>query len=236
MNIVITGASRGIGAELALKIAEENDHSLILISRNRDCLNGIQQKMEQLNNRIHCEVIPSDLSEINNIKVVAGLIKEKFKVVDVLINNAGLLVNKTFENTSPEEISDILGVNLVTPAILIRELLEPLRNSDKAHVINIGSIGGVQGSVKFPGLSFYSAAKGALAILTECLAEEYKKTNIKFNCLALGSVDTEMFRKAFPGYKASLNASEMAAFIKNFAFTGHRYFNGKILPVAITTP
>ena len=106
----------------------------------------------------------------------------------------------------------------------------------QSHILTISSMGGLQGSAKFSGLSLYSASKGALAVLTECLAEELSEQEIKCNCLALGAVQTEMLSKAFPGYTAPLNPEEMAEFIVEFALHGHRYFNGKILPVSLTTP
>lgn len=104
------------------------------------------------------------------------------------------------------------------------------------HIVNISSMGGFQGSVKFPGLSAYSASKGALAILTECLAEELKDKNIKVNCLALGSSQTEMFEAAFPGMQAGTLAFEMGRYVADFALNGSKYFNGKIIPVSNTTP
>ena len=107
---------------------------------------------------------------------------------------------------------------------------------ENSHVLNISSIGGVQGSLKFPGLAAYSSSKGALLTLTELLAEEYKDSKISFNALALGAVQTEMLEEAFPGYKAPVSAAEMAAYIFNFATTGHRFYNGKILQVSSNTP
>jgi 3-oxoacyl-[acyl-carrier protein] reductase len=97
-------------------------------------------------------------------------------------------------------------------------------------------MGGIQGSSKFPGLAAYSSSKGALITLTEMLAEEYKESNISFNALALGAVQTEMLAEAFPGYQASTTAREMARFIADFALNGHQFFNGKVLPVAHSTP
>ncbi len=97
-------------------------------------------------------------------------------------------------------------------------------------------MGGVQGSEKFQGLSLYSASKAALAVFTECLAEELKTHNVKANALALGAVQTEMLSHAFPTYKAPLQASEMADYIADFALNGHQYYNGKILPVSLSTP
>ncbi len=105
-----------------------------------------------------------------------------------------------------------------------------------AHIVNIGSMGGVQGSVKFSGLSLYSSSKGALAILTECLAEELRSSGVSVNMLALGAVDTEMLQKAFPGYKAPVSPAGMASFIANFAKTGHHFMNGRIIPLSLSTP
>lgn len=97
-------------------------------------------------------------------------------------------------------------------------------------------MGAFQGSAKFAGLSAYSASKAALHTLTECLALELADRQIKVNCLALGSAQTEMLEQAFPGYQSPVMAFEMGKYIADFALTGHRFFNGKILPVAVTTP
>jgi NAD(P)-dependent dehydrogenase (short-subunit alcohol dehydrogenase family) len=97
-------------------------------------------------------------------------------------------------------------------------------------------MGGYQGSMKFPGLALYSASKGALAVMSECLAEEFKETGIKVNCLALGAAQTEMLKEAFPNYQPPLSAEEMASFVCDFALRGQSFFNGKILPVALTDP
>jgi NAD(P)-dependent dehydrogenase (short-subunit alcohol dehydrogenase family) len=105
-----------------------------------------------------------------------------------------------------------------------------------SHIVNISSMGGFQGASKYRGLSYYSASKAAIACLTECLAGEFSADGISVNCLAIGAVQTEMFEEAFPGYEAPVNAGEMAEFVAGFALTGNKYFNGKILPVAVTNP
>lgn len=236
MNVIITGASGGIGAEIALQMADEGGHSIIIIARNEKKLNYIAEQIAALNKSSSCLSIPGDLSDFNEIRRITQIVRDNFKKIDVLINNAGYLVNKPFQNTSQNEIQQLVNVNFLAPSYMIMELLGLFNNAENAHIVNIGSMRGVQGTLKFPGLSFYSATKGALAILTECLAEEFKYTNIRFNCLSLGSADTDMLREAFPGYKTATSAAGIASFIKDFAFTGHKYFNGKILPVALTTP
>ena len=136
--------------------------------------------------------------------------------------------------TSLEDVSQMFQSNFLGHVQMIQHIVPLMKES--GHIVNISSMGGFQGSSKFPGLSAYSASKGALAILTECLAEELKDKNIKVNCLALGSSQTEMFEAAFPGVQAGTLAFEMGRYIAEFAQNGHKYYNGKILPVANTTP
>ena len=229
MNVIITGASRGIGYELAKKFVQ-NGHQVLAIARSRDKLQQLEKELDSEN----FHFLEFDLSVADYSKVLIPYVKERFKKVDVLINNAGLLINKPFEELTDDDFDQTFNVNIKSAFKLSRELL-PVFNKG-AHIVNISSMGGVQGSAKFSGLSLYSASKAALAVLTECLAEELKNRNIKANALALGAVQTEMLSQAFPDYKAPLQAIEMAAFIADFALTGHQYFNGKILPVSVSTP
>jgi NAD(P)-dependent dehydrogenase (short-subunit alcohol dehydrogenase family) len=161
-------------------------------------------------------------------------IKKHFTKIDILINNAGFLVNQPFQKISSVDFDQTFDINIKSPFFLCQTLL-PLMHSE-THIVNISSMGGFQGSAKFNGLSVYSASKGALAILTECMAEELKENGIKVNCLALGAVQTEMLSEAFPGYAAPLKPFEMAEFIVDFAINGNKYFNGKIIPVTLSNP
>ncbi len=111
-----------------------------------------------------------------------------------------------------------------------------MEGSGLKHVVNVTSMAGYQGSSKFNGLSYYSASKAALGSLTECLAEELKDESIKVNALAIGAVQTEMLEEAFPGFKAPLQPSQMAEFMKWFTLEGPVFFNGKVLPVSLSTP
>ena len=117
----------------------------------------------------------------------------------------------------------------------LTQLLLPLFSSN-AHIVNISSVGGIQGSVKFSGLTAYSSSKAALISLTECLAEEYKETDLAFNCLALGAVQTEMLEEAFPGYQAPITAVDMATYIFDFSLNGSEFYKGKVLNVSKSTP
>lgn len=221
-NIVITGVSRGIGYELANALAENNS-VLGLTSSNLSSPQIANLKIEQIN------FLGDDLR--NNF---SEIIKSHFSKVDILINNAGFLINKPFQKITRAEIEKIYAVNVFGAFEMIQAIV-PFMNPN-SHIINIGSMGGFQGSSKFAGLNAYSSSKAAIANLTECLAEELKEIPIQVNCLALGAVQTEMLQEAFPGYQAPLSAKEMANFIANFALTGNQFFNGKILPVSKTTP
>ncbi|MFK5959574.1 MAG: SDR family oxidoreductase [Lutibacter sp.] len=224
-NVIITGTSRGIGFELAQLFAKNGCHVLAL-SRNSKPLKSLTIK--------NITTISVDLSNETDLKKVTKFISNNWKTVDILINNAGKLINKPFEKLTTADYLSVYKVNVFSVAELIRQLIPYLKKG--SHVVNISSIGGVQGSLKFPGLAAYSSSKGALITLTELLAEEYKEQQISFNVLALGAVQTEMLSAAFPGYKAPVSASKMAEFIYNFSLNGHKFQNGKVIEVSSSTP
>ena len=222
-TILVTGASNGIGFEVA-KIAASLGHKVIAISRDIGNLKSIDN-------------IDSYSVDITNEELLENLVKRLIRKnikLDVLINNAGLLINSPFEKTSMKSFKDVYNVNIFGVVSVIRMCLPIINKS--GHVLNISSMGGVQGSSKFSGLSAYSSSKGALITLTELLAEEYKNTGPSFNVLALGAVQTKMLEKAFPGYKSNISAKKMASYILDFSISGHELLNGKLIPVSLSTP
>ena len=223
-NIIITGTSRGIGYELALQFAEAG-HQVLAISRKTP-----QALIDHQN--ISC--LSVDLASDNDLEVVSKFLSSTWKKVDIIIHNAGSLLLKPFENTTAEEFENIYKVNVFGVANLSRISLPYLQKG--SHVVTISSMGGIQGSAKFAGLSAYSSSKGAVITLSELLAEEYKERGIAFNVLALGAVNTQMLQEAFPGYEAPLSPIEMADYIFDFALTGNKYYNGKVLQVSSSTP
>jgi len=236
MVILLTGASRGIGAALAQKLTGSG-HTVLLVSRNRQAIQKIADTCNQLAGRTISHSIPFDLTELSDLeKEFISMIGKHTGVVDALINNAGQMINKPFRQITLREARGLFEANFFAAAQLIRVILPMMTDSNLKHVINITSMGGFQGSAKFSGLSYYSASKAALGNLTECLAEELGEEGFRVNALAIGSVQTEMLAEAFPGYKAPLNPEQMAEFIQWFTLEGSRYFNGKILPVSISTP
>ena len=223
-NVIITGTSRGIGLELA-KLFADDGHKVLALSRNpRPVLDS---------NHANIATFDFDLCNPGDYKKVQEFI-EAWESVDILINNAGSLLNKPFLETTAQEFEQVYKVNVFGVAELTRIVLPKM--SRKGHVVTISSMGGVQGSMKFPGLSAYSSSKGAVITLTELWAEEFKETGPSFNVLALGAVQTEMLAEAFPGYEAPITALQMASYVKEFALTGHQLYNGKLLQVSNSTP
>ncbi len=175
-----------------------------------------------------------DITKSEDLVKVTDFIESDWESVDIVIHNAGALLLKPFAETTTKDFESIYKVNVFGVAALTRIVL-PFMNAG-SHVVTISSMGGIQGSMKFPGLAAYSSSKGAIITWSELLAEEYKEQQIAFNVLALGAVQTEMLEEAFPGYQAPLSATEMAEYIGDFALTGNTYYNGKVLQVSASTP
>lgn len=234
MNIIITGASSGVGFEAALELILKDHHKVIVLARSQNKLSRLQEIANSLNPGCTIYPVAFDLvhDDYNDLK---SFINSRFDGrVDILINNAGALINKPFNQLDEMDFVDMMQTNFLAHVRITQALL-PMMGAG-SHIVNIGSMGGVQGSAKFKGLAAYSASKAALHNFTETLAEELADRKISVNCLALGSAQTEMLEQAFPGYESPVMAFEMGKYIADFAVTGNKFFNGKILPVAVTTP
>lgn len=224
-NIVVTGTSRGIGLELVKYFAEKG-HQILALSRN-------DKPVKQLNLK-NVTSLSCDLSKAEELQQVEEFVSSEWSQVDVLVHNAGAIVNKAFGEISSEEMNRVYQVNVVAVMQLTQRLLPKM--SKDGHVVAVSTMGAVQGSVKFPGLSVYSSSKAAVITFMEVLAEEYKEEGLAFNTLALGAVQTEMLAEAFPGYEAPHSAEKMAGYIGNFALTGQEFYNGKLMQVSNSTP
>src|SRR5690625_214860 len=224
-NIIITGTSRGIGFEL-VKLFSKAGHQVLALSRNK-------KPVEELNLE-NVKSVSFDIQQEEDQQKVRKFVEENWKKIDILIHNAGEFTKNNFEKINLKDLKSIYETNVFGVFSLTQKLI-PFMKSD-SHVIAISSMGGIQGSVKFPGLTAYSSSKAAVINLMEVLAEEYKETGPVFNALALGAVQTEMFEEAFPGAEASLKPFEMATYIFDFVLDGAKVFNGKVLQVSNSSP
>lgn len=225
---IVTGASRGIGYETSLTLAKQG-HRVVVLARSEEKLQQLESKAST-----HITAYPIDLTIESEVQQFVAYFRGEFNEADILINNAGSLVNKSFDQLTAEDWQKMIEANLLSNVLLTRSLLPHF--SSQAHIVNISSMGGFQGSTKFRGLSAYSVAKGAVSILSECLAVELSEQNIKTNALCLGAVKTEMLEQAFPGFNAPVSADEMGKYIADFAVNGSSFYNGQVLPVTLADP
>ncbi len=231
-NFLVTGASRGIGYDTAMTLAASAQHRVFVLSRNEEQLKALATATAERYVHKNIFFMATDVATVNTDEVARWI--QPHGQLTSLINNAGLLVNKPFLELSEEDWQASFQVNFFAVVRLLKSFHSLLKNG--GHVLNIGSMGGYQGSAKFPGLGAYSASKSALANLTEYLAEEWKEDGIGCNCLALGAVQTDMLNLAFPGFQAPVTSEQMGEMVAWFAQNGQRFFNGKILPVSVSTP
>jgi short-subunit dehydrogenase len=227
LNIVITGCSKGIGAEL-VKLWSK-DHCVYGLSRDHNALKSLKSSLDNPSN---FHFISHDITQLNR-QVIENWIKTD--EIDILINNAGSLLNKPFNDINYEEYRNLMDVNFWGTFNISQLLINKLSNTN-GQIIIISSMGGVNYSSKFSGLSLYSSSKGAVTTLGECLAEELKPFNIRVNTLALGAVQTEMLKKAFPDYTANITPKEMADYIINFCSSVGNVLNGQIIKATSSNP
>jgi NAD(P)-dependent dehydrogenase (short-subunit alcohol dehydrogenase family) len=229
MNVVITGASNGIGYYAVLRFAKEAGFQILALSRNEQKLDQLKKVTCDSPGIVHtcvCDIRAVDRKFLQDSCSAAGM-----QHVDVLINNAGVLVNKPFGELSVNDWSNIYDTNVIGLAGVISGLLPLMGRKHRSHIVNISSMGGIPATSKFPGLSAYSSSKAAVAVLSECLAVEFEEKNISVNALAIGAVQTEMLEAAFPGYAAPVTPEEFSEYLFWFSTQGNRFINGKVIPV-----
>lgn len=242
INILITGAGSGVGAAIAQSITAKINARLFLVGRNSERLQQTILSVRKVKADAKAEAIVADVSLTEGIDKIISEVQKHTGTLEIVLHCAGKLIKGSASDLTMADYMSVYGTNVFGPAILSGRLLPFLKKGQLdlpslcAHVIHISSMGGVQGSMKFAGLSAYSSSKAAVIGLTECLAEEWGKEKIHVNALAIGSVETEMFREAFPDLKAATQASEMGNFIADFALTAGRLMNGKTVQVSASTP
>lgn len=227
MNVLITGASRGIGLSLTENFLFSDDR-VIALSRS-------QIPLDENNFKGKLKKIGFDITDRGDRTKIPVLINEFFGGrLDVIINNAGALKHKPLKEITEDEFDHVFNVNVKGAFFLTQKVLPFMREG--SQILNIGSMAGYQGSKKFRGMTVYSSSKGALSSMTECMAEELSSSGILVNLLALGAVHTNMFQNAFPGATTHTTPKEMALFIHDFVKTNKGLINGKLIPVSRSTP
>lgn len=218
---VIIGASRGIGKAVLEEFA---DRQIETYGFARSLSSSDEVSVHYRHLDLTSDKLQSELNEL----------LRSVDTIDYLINNAGAIIVKPFMELSRQEIAQIYQVNVIALMEVIQTCLPKMKKG--GHIVNISSMGGFQGTMKFAGLSAYSPSKAAVICLTELLAEELKDAGISINCLCLGAVQTEMMEEAFPGYIAPHQPKEIAKYIVDFALNSGYFMHGRIIPVSNSTP
>ena len=231
-TIIVTGASSGVGRAIAKALAATHGCTVVAVARNAEQLHQLAKEVAGAVGSV--QPLPLDLAADGAIEAVLKAVQGPR--LHGLVNCAGLLIKQPFGDWTHSDVRRLFHLNAAVPLMLTQALAPQLGGDPLGHVVNLGSMGGFQGSVKFPGMAAYSASKAALANLSECMAEELKDKSVYCNCICLGAVDTAMLRAAFPGFSAPVGPDEVGAFIARFVLEGQKFFNGKVLPFASSTP
>jgi 3-oxoacyl-[acyl-carrier protein] reductase len=217
-NILVTGASRGIGRATAVELTQLGAS-----------VHATSRKGFTLQN---CTTHILDHTDSDSVRTLRSALQGT--QFDGLVLNAGALTNKPFRDLSIGDFNAMALANWSGPALLVQEFLPLL--SPGAHIVFISSMGGFQGASKYPGLLAYATSKMAMAGLAECLQAELGPDGFVFNALCLGAVQTEMLSEAFPGYHAPVTPEVMGLAVAQFALNGHKTQAGQVIPMAMSNP
>lgn len=190
-NIVITGASSGIGEKVAILTAELGARP-ILLARSTEKLKEICASIKQ-KTKIDCIYYTLDISDFEQVKVVFNKIYEEVGVIDILLNNAGFGVFEALQEASLDEIRQMFEVNVLGLIACTKEVIPHMLENNRGHIINIASQAGKVGSAKSSG---YSATKHAVLGFTNSLRLELFQTNIIISAVNPGPIETNFFNIA----------------------------------------
>lgn len=186
-TVIVTGGSRGIGAAIVKELAKEDYNVVLNYNKSKEEAEKIKEELNSINKNI--EIFKADVSKREDVKKLVKFTLEKFKNIDVLINNAGIDQIKPFMDITDEDWNNIMNVNLNSVFYCTQEVLHNMIHNKKGCIINISSIWGVTGASCEV---HYSTSKAAVDGLTKALAKELGPSNIRVNSIAPGLVDTDM--------------------------------------------
>ncbi len=189
---LVTGAGSGIGQAIACRIAELGAE-VIIVGRTASRLDETAGRIREAGGS--CETIVCDLTDVAAVEQMMADIAERHGRLDIVVNNAGLALNKPFAETSVEEFDAIMATNVRAPFIILRAALPLLRASGKGEIINIGSTSAHAG---YPDQSIYTASKHALLGMSKSLANEEYERGVRVHVISPGGVLTDMVRIARP--------------------------------------
>jgi 3-oxoacyl-[acyl-carrier protein] reductase len=186
-TVVVTGASRGIGREIAKKLAEKGYKVIANYNKSEKQIEKLQRELQEKN--IEIDTYKADVSKRQEAKELIQYTLNKYGKIDVLINNAGISQFKEFTQITDEDWNNMINVNLNSVFYMTQEVVSNMIHNKNGCIINISSIWGLVGSSCE---SHYSVSKAGIDALTKSLAKELGPSNIRVNSIAPGIIDTEM--------------------------------------------
>lgn len=221
---IVTGGSRGIGKVTALELLKEG-YIVIITSRNS---NELKKAKKELNKYGKIIGIKNDVSKYDNVKSLIKQVYNKYKRVDILINNAGVALWKELDQMTTKEIDDILDINLKGLTYMCREVIPIMKKQKSGKIINISSGAGKQGYASF---SVYCASKFGVIGLSDSLAKELNEYGINVYTICPGGVNTKMYLNMEPDADPSslLQPEDIAE--KIIACIRGKYKNGACIEV-----
>lgn len=206
---LITGAGRGIGRATAILFAQENAE-IILVARSREQLSETESLCLAANRSAEIRALAVDLSDATQIERLFAQLGNGH-AIDILINNAAAFASGPSAEFPVDRFQRLLDINLLAPYRLCQKVIPVMISRGGGTIVNVSSLSGCFGSIKFPGFGPYNISKYGLWGLTEILALENERFNIRVNQISLTGVDTQMFREAVPpGVRASLTPEQVA--------------------------
>ena len=195
-TVLITGASKGLGAAIS-KVFAQNNHNIILNYNNSE---AEAKKLEQELKQYNIEILPikADITKEEEIKNMVDKAIEKFKRIDILINNAGIAIDTTFEEKTKENFIKTMDTNLIGPFLLSKYIGEQMLKEKQGCIINISSTNGIDTYYEYS--IDYDASKSGMISLTHNLALHFAPY-IRVNCIAPGWINTEMNKNLDKEYK-----------------------------------
>ena len=233
---LVTGASRGIGKQIALTLAKEGYDLACHYRTENSALSEIQKQIEEKG--VSCFWVQGDISRWEDCEAIAKKVKEKYGQIDVLVNNAGITKDGLFLRMKKEDFASVLQVNLMGTIQMTKQIVPCMVKQRRGKIINISSIVGTCGNA---GQTNYSAAKAGILGFTKSLAKELAGRHILVNAIAPGFIDTQMteclkeeikqeIQKQIP-LKRMGTTQDVANVVKFLASEDSSYMTGQVLHV-----